>query len=218
MRSVFFLLLAANFAVWAWSTWLTPSALEVGSFAPKLPRILLASELPPPPPVPPAPPRCIAIGPFLAPDEVSKAGRLLEDEGFQPSVRTSKGEVAAGYVVMATGISSMAAQARTLARLHKAGFRDAAPHSDAADDSGVTVGKFEGLSRARARAAAAERMGVHVSVMQRTQPGKVFWLEFALGAQATASPESLQSTLGGAGNALKVEACESQPPAAGGRG
>jgi hypothetical protein len=54
--------------------------------------------------------------------------------------------------------------------------------------------------------------------MERTQPGNVFWLEFSLSAGSAASPESLQATLGGGGNALKVEACESQPPPADGRG
>lgn len=203
MRTLFFALLATNLAVWGWSSWFAPGPQRLGSTAPKLPQIKLASEVPP---VPKAP-RCVAIGPFLSPEEVSKAGRMLEESGYQPSVRTGKGDVTTGYVVMATGFESTAAQARTLRRLRLAGFADAAS-SDSTAGLAVSVGSFRMLATARARAAAARRAGVATSVLEQTRRDTVFWLEFGLKAGSAATPESLQSSLQGDGNALKVDTCE----------
>lgn len=214
MRTLFFVLLAANLGVLGWSSWFAPVPPPPGAAAPNLPRILLASEVPPPP----VRPRCVAIGPFMSPDEVSKAGRMLEEGGYQPSVRTGKAEVPAGYVVIAAGLESAAAQARLLRRLRLAGFADAATSDDGAEGLAVTVGNFRSLATARIRAAAVRRTGVTTSVMEQTRRDTVFWLEFGLKEGSAATPESLQSTLQGDGNALQVEACEPTPADGAGRG
>ena len=93
MRSVFLGLVAANLAYLGWTLWLAPPVTPAGMAAPKLPRIMLGNELPP---RPAAAARCVAVGPFLAADEVSRAGRLLEEGGYQPTVRVATGDVATG--------------------------------------------------------------------------------------------------------------------------
>ncbi len=213
MRTLFFILLAANLGLWGWSAWVAPVPQPPGVVAPNLPKILLASELPPPAVVP----RCVAIGPFMSPDEVSKAGRMLEDGGYQPSVRTGKADVPAGYVVIAAGPDSAAAQTKLLRRLRLAGFADAALSDDISDGLAVTAGSFRSLATARIRAAAVQRTGVAASVMEQTRRDTVFWLEFGLKEGSAATPESLQSSLQGDNNALKVEPCEPVPPDAAGQ-
>ncbi len=203
VRTTFFALLAANLGVWGWSSWFAPASQPLGSVAPSLPRILLASEAPPPP----VTQRCVAIGPYLSPQEVSAAGRKLEDGGYQPSVRTSKASATVGYIVVASGFASSAAQRRAVWRLRLAGISDAVAGTvDGAFI--VTAGKFNNIATARARAAASQRAGVTASVQEQSRQDNVFWLEFALKPDSLATPESLQAALLGNDHALQVQPCE----------
>ena len=204
MRTAFLVLLAANLAFFAWSQWLAPSASAAGAVAPNLPRVVLASEVPP---SERRSARCLAVGPFLVPEEVSRAGRLLEEGGYQPSVRTTKGDVPSGFAVIVTGIDTAAKQQAAIARLRRAGFPEASAKLDTTDSLGVYAGTFPDLATAKARAAAAARTGVETGVAPQTRRGNVFWLEFTMKSDSSVTPEELQQTLGGGESGLRVEAC-----------
>lgn len=207
MRSLFLILLAANLGYLGYTQWLAPNPAAAGSIAPRLPTIALASERPAQSLTSVAT-RCVAIGPYARPEEVSKAGRQLEDGGYRPSVRVSQGALRAYYSVVAAHIDSAAKATRALRRLRRAGFRDAGSKLDSSHRLAVQAGSYPDLASARASVAQAAVVGVPADVVEVSRTGTQYWLEFSLKMDSTTTPEALQMSLSSGGDPLQVQACE----------
>jgi hypothetical protein len=86
-----------------------------------------------------------------------------------------------------------AAQQRVVRRLGRGGLDDAFALPKLEEGYAVSVGLFSARQRADRRVLAVERMGLKASVVERTRPGTVYWLDFDLKTPAGApgSPDPL---------------------------
>jgi len=168
VRTVFFALLFANLAFFAWSRWVdvprTPAANEQIS---RLPRLKLVDELPPSAhptasnDTNSAPPgKCLSVGPFADVDNSARAAALLQDKGFDPRQRAEAGEMSAGYWVYLGGMKRETDTDKMLVSLERNGIKDALVMPESADSGRrVSLGLFSERTRAEKRAQSVRQMG-----------------------------------------------------------
>jgi SPOR domain len=199
MRGVFLALLLANLLYLISALWLVEPKPADEALPQGFARIALARE------VPRKPRRCITIGPFDEAAEIAAASNLLREVGYLPRSRIENGEFADGYLVFLKDIRSTGQLDRAMARLRRAGIRDAAIVPDGSPGIRVSVGAYRDLSRAQARADSVRKLGLAADVLERLSPGAKTWLDLDL----RSAGEELDPTTLKADGSLQVKPCPS---------
>lgn len=240
MRIAFFVLLAINLVYLAWAGWIdapTPPAV-VAKTGPVLPELKLASEGAPTdqtklatpdalasqrlaalasndvPPAGATNTRCVSIGPFSDLARAARGAALLHDRGFNPKQRAEQGEMWEGFWVYVGGLKSAADEAKVVKTLERAGINDAHAMPDRDEGRRVSVGLFTEKERAEKRAAAVKRLGYTAEVVERKQPGTIYWVDLELGASDRTVPTEGLLSDEDAGARLEIRVCPgSAPPA-----
>jgi hypothetical protein len=136
--------------------------------------------------------RCVSMGPFSELELTAQATAMLKQDGYQPRQRPANGPVPDGYMVLIGPLPNEAGQARVVRRLNRGGLDDAFALPKLDEGYAVSAGLFSARQRAERRVVAVERMGLKASVVERTRPGTVYWIDFDLktpaGAAGAADP------------------------------
>jgi Sporulation related domain. len=214
MRAAFFVLLLANLLYFGWARWIQPSepppAVHVSA---QLPRLMLASEVPPgEPDSRRADARgsagCVSVGPFVDLDAAAAAASILHAQGLESVRRAQAGETRSTYWVYIGGLANEAEQARVLQRLERGGITDARAMPAGSEGLRVSVGLFSERARAERRMRTLERLGLTPRLAERRESDAVYWIDVALPAGSTGiDTEGLPALLGGA--PLQVRECPS---------
>jgi SPOR domain len=238
VRVALFVLLALNLLYLAWSGWIdSPEPPPVASHpAPALPRLALGSEQQPPdqtqlvmpadaaaqvvsatgePGMTARASRCVSVGPFNDLAHAARGAALLHDRGFDPKQRAEEGETWEGYWVYVGGLDSAAEETKVLKTLERAGISDAHAMPEASDGRRVSVGLFSERGRAEKRAQGVKRLGFTPQIVERRQPGTVYWVDLDLGVGDRTVPTEGLLSIEDAGARLEIRVCPAaSPPAA----
>jgi cell division septation protein DedD len=238
MRVAFLVLLAVNLIYLAWAGWVDAPArpVVVEKTSPSLPELALASEpissderqlarpvaanAPGPQTVAATAsnesasvtsvtPRCVSVGPFADLARAARAAALLKDRGFTPRQRAEQGDLWEGFWVSVGGLKSAADEAKVVKALERAGISDAHAMPDAGEGRRVSVGLFSEKDRAEKRAAAVKRLGYSADIVERKQPGTVYWVDLDLGASDRTVPTEGLMSGEDAGARLEIRVCPS---------
>lgn len=227
MRTAFFVLLALNLVYLAWAQWLdAPNVPAARASAHVLPQLVLASEQLPgrgagegagaravaavgggTTSAAPSPERCVSVGPF---DDLTRAARgaaLLRERGFTPQQRAEEGETWAGFWVYIGGLKSAAEESTVLRTLRRAGIDDAHAMPEESGERRVSVGLFSERARAEKRADAVKRLGLNTQIVERRQPGTVYWVDIDLGPNDRSVPTEGLLSLEDTGSRLEIRVC-----------
>lgn len=226
MRIVVMILLLANLAFLAWANWIDrPAPLRPATVTTAaLPRLVLAAESAKDiaaesarqakpriaeavlAPLPEGTERCVTVGPFNDLATSARAAALLRERGLEPRQRTEEGERWEGYWVYIGGLNTVADEARVLLELQNNGIRDA--HSMPASEQGrrVSVGLFTEREGAERRAGAVRRLGFEPQIVERRQPGTVYWVDLTLTSQNQTVPSEGLTGMG-RGRTLEIKPC-----------
>ncbi len=221
MRTVFFTLLLANLAYFAWSHWIDkPPPPPVNESIARLPRLKLASELPPPPPrghtaektALAVSPGCLSVGPFGDVDNAARAAADLRGKGFDPRQRAEAGGASLEYAVSVGGMKSEAEAKRLLQSLKRKGFGDALLATDGVEAWGrISLGFFAERARADERARTARLKGFKAEVAEQRVAGTIYWLDLVPPAGMTTVPIA-GLFAEGVGSRIAVQPCPSASP------
>lgn len=240
MRVAFFVLLAVNLVYLAWAGWVDapPAPPVTTQTTPTLPELALAAEQVARTDQPelanaPADPsaartqsvgstpalaatgasnRCVSVGPFNDLDRVARAAALLRDRGLNPRQRAEPGETWNGYWVYVGGLKTEKDLAKVMKTLAQAGLTDAAPMPETSEGRRVSVGLFSEKDRAEKRASAINKLGLSADLVERKQPGTVYWVDMDLGANdRSVSTEGLLSA-DDPGGRLEIRVCPGSAP------
>jgi len=204
MRVAVICLLLANVLFFAWAGWIDTPPIRSDSAAP-VAALQLAER-------PGAPTRCWTAGPL--PDEVavSDLGAALSKQGIGSRTRSVEVQQPDGYLVYVDNLPDAQAKQRAIARLARAGIRDAAelPAGQPADR--ISVGLFAERDGAQQRLARVRATGLEVALEERSRPVNQTWLDIELkaGLEAPAIAALL------AGRAVPAIAWISCPASSGG--
>ena len=235
MRVTFFVLLGLNLVYLAWAGWVAapdpePLVAEVNR---KLPQLTLASEEQPtdstalsrpvtsraPLPAPVSPPegtpvastesssRCVSVGPFNDLAHAARGAALLRERGFDPEQRAEQGETWEGFWVYVGNLASAADETRVVQALARAGLRDARPMPATGEGRRVSVGLFTERARAERRAQTVKRLGFAAEIVERRQPGTVYWVDIELEDDSRTVPMEGLLSLENAGARLEIRVC-----------
>lgn len=218
MRNVFFVLLFANLAYFAWAHWVdVPAPPPVNEAIAKLPRLKLAEEVPPAQrPQANAAEKtglsesaaCLSVGPFADLDNSAHAVALLRAKGFDPRQRAEEGQPAQGYWVYVGGMQSQAEADTALVTLERSGITDALVMPETTDSSRrLSLGVYSERARAEKRAQAVrEQTGLQAEVAERKLPGTVYWVDLSPPPGTSTVP--LQDLFaGGVSSRIAVQPC-----------
>jgi hypothetical protein len=239
VRVAFFVLLAVNLVYLAWAGWIdapapaavttqpTPTLSELALAAEQVSRTDSAASASAPgssdartQPVggapalaaTSAPNRCVSVGPFNDLDRAARGAALLRDRGLSPRQRAEPGETWNGYWVYVGGLKTDQDLARVMKVLAQAGLTDAAPMPETRDGRRVSVGLFSERDRAEKRAVAIKKLGLDADLVERKQPGTVYWVDMDLGTNdRSVSTEGLLSA-DDPGGRLEIRVCPGNPP------
>lgn len=180
MRNAFLVLVLLNLGFAAWQQWFASGPEATRSVAQTGPRISLVAETRPGDAMPElttAPRTCISIGPFPNRVVVTELVGLLGDAGYGASQRIAQGDVWLGYWVYIDAIPTQAEAAAVVANLTDNGIDDAYVIADGNSGSLVSLGVFSVQARAEQRLTEARNLGYAPVVVDRSQPGDVYWLD-----------------------------------------
>lgn len=220
MRTLFFVLLAANLLVLARMVWFSPAPPPMGvSPVPAVPRLMLASEAPPPAAaatggggiaaVDSSGSACRSIGPFDDESEAARAAVAFSESGYDAAPRSEESRIAEGYWVSLPPQPTRQAETRLMARLARAGITDASILGEAASRR-VSVGVFTELERAERRAGEVRRLGLTPDVTERLRIGTTWWVDLQLKSpQELAEAESFNRE---SQSELELKPCPASPP------
>lgn len=218
VRVIFLALLLINLLYGAWAEWIdVPPPPEPNPIA-ALPRLKLASDLPPDKAPAPAkmaletpPPQCVSVGPFTDPAIAAQAVEVLKAKNFMPQQRAAELPAVRRYWVYLDKLSSEAAVTRVLHRLERTGIDDAEAMPPQTGDRRISLGLFDTSDRAQRRLKAARSMGFKPVMTERMLPGTVYWLDLTLASNTVAVPLKEVSDLApaGTGNPISVQSCPS---------
>ncbi len=175
-------LLVANLLFFVWAR--PPDPARTAAPPQPLPRLQLASEVPPPEKParvaavsdPALSASCVSLGPYR--DEASRmtAESALRAAGFEPRIRTAIWDVPEGWWAYVGNLASGEEQRRVLSAIRRAGIEDASlPDRDIGNR--VSVGVFSEQARAERRAEAVRRLGFPAVVEEYRRPASLHWLE-----------------------------------------
>jgi sporulation related protein len=240
VRVAFFVLLAVNLVYLAWAGWIDAPALAPVATQSKatLSELALATDQvarPDQPDLAGAPAdssgtrtasvggasqlaattaanRCVSVGPFNDLARAARGAALLRDRGLNPRQRAEPGETWNGYWVYVGGLKTDKDLAKVMKALAQAGLTDAAPMPETSEGRRVSVGLFSDKDRAEKRAAAITKLGLSADLVERKQPGTVYWVDMDLGANdRSVSTEGLLSA-DDPGGRLEIRVCPGSTP------
>jgi hypothetical protein len=219
VRIAVYALLLVNLLYLGWSEWIDVPPPPAPSSIAKLPRLTLASELPPDKQTPSAtqmtleasPAQCVSVGPFEDPATAGKAAMVLLAKGFNPQQRVAESPAVRRFWVYLDQFRSDATETRVLHRLEAAGIDDAEAMPADASGRRVSLGLFIDSKAAERRADAVRSMGFKPLTIQRTLPGTVYWLDLTLPNASTPVPLADISRVepGSGSSPISVQACGS---------
>jgi hypothetical protein len=239
VRVVFFVLVALNLIYLAWAGWIDAPVQPVVTTqpTPTLPELALATEqvqqvqtqLRQPVTTASTPvaqtvgsasddavrttasrSRCVSVGPFNDLTRAAKSAALLRERGFTPRQRAEQGETWNGYWVYVGGLKTQADEKKVLKSLEQAGLNDAQPMPEASDGRRVSVGLFSEKDRAEKRAQAIKRLGLDAAIVERKQPGTVYWVDMDLGANDRTVPTEGLLSIDDANSRLEIRVCPTE--------
>lgn len=224
VRAAVYALVLVNLLYFAWAEWIDVPPPPPKSSIAGLPRLTLASDLPPAKreasgskmalQMPPQ--QCVSVGPFDDPAVAAEALAVLKAKSFTPQQRAVEVPAVRRFWVYLDAFRSDASEMRVLHRLERAGIDDAEAMPPAVGGRRVSLGLFTDRDRAGRRMKAVQTMGFKPVMAERMLPGTVYWLDFKLPSASTAVPLKDVSSLepGGNGSAISVQPCPS-PASAG---
>jgi hypothetical protein len=225
VRRLFFALLFANLAYFAWGLWVTPPpSLPVNEAVAHLPPLKLLTELPADQrPDPDAPPKnlepvvtqtCMSVGPFPDVTNSAQAAAILKQRGFDPKQRAAEGDTIQGFGVFIGGMKSEAETDKVLVTLEHNGVRDALVMPVSAEGGHrVSLGLFTERARAERRGDAVRAMGLKPEIVERKIPGTLYWVDLAPQPGMTSVP--LQDLFAeGVSSKVSVQPCPETPASA----
>lgn len=235
MRVTFFVLLGLNLVYLAWAGWVAAPDAEplVAEVDRKLPQLVLASEerltgtelsrpvttSAPSPTQPVSSPegtpvassesssRCVSVGPFNDLAHAARGAALLRERGFDPVQRAEPGETWEGFWVYVGNLASAADETRVVQALARAGLKDARPMPATAEGRRVSVGLFTERARAERRAQRVKQLGFAAQIVERRQPGTVYWVDIELEDEARTVPMEGLLSLENAATRLEIRVC-----------
>jgi hypothetical protein len=220
VRRVFFALLFANLAYFAWALWVTPPpTVPANAALARLPPLKLVDELPPErrPDPNAAPPQdktaqCSSIGPFADVNSSAQAAALLKEKGFEAKQRAAEGDSTDGFWVFVGPFETQAETDKALASLEHNGVKDALVMPATADTGRrVSLGLFTERARADRRAQSLRAMGLSAQVADRKLPNTLYWVDLTPPPGMTSVP--LQDLFAqGVSSKVSVQPCP--PPVA----
>lgn len=200
MRILFLVLVLCNLGFAAWHAWYSAPALVTRPIRADAPGINLyadiadfgptqAEEGPNGAAFPPADREralvsCVSVGPLSNRVDVEDAERTLAAGGFRSTQRVAEGEVWLGHWVYIDAIDTQDEAVEIVARLAESGIDEAYVIADGNNGNIVSLGVFSAAQRAQQRFADAEALGYRPTVVDRSQPGEVFWLDVTVPNQA----------------------------------
>jgi signal recognition particle subunit SEC65 len=244
VRVTFFVLLAMNLVYLAWAGWIdTPAPPPVARSGPPLPELALVSDRKLSDQAQPITPRegdrpaaqtiaavtdagsprtnapaarCVSVGPFNDLARAARGAAILRERGFNPRQRAEEGDPWEGFWVYVGGLKSAADETRVLKSLERAGINDAHAMPEASEGRRVSVGLFSEKERAEKRAQAVKRLGYAAEIVERKQPGTVYWVDMDMGANERTVPTEGLLAVEDAGSRLEIRVCPGSgpPPAA----
>lgn len=221
MRNACLALLLLNLVYFTWAGWVgAPKPPPVNAAVEKLPRLKLASELPPAQSPAAAPRRgaynelsdtapCMSVGPF--PDILSsaQAAEILKTKGFAPRQRAAVGDMLAQYWVTVAGAKSDVEAQRVLKALSAHGIKDAEAMPDDPNHV-ISVGVFTDREHAQRRADAVRQLGYTADIGERQLPAAEYWVDLTPEGGRRAVP--LQALFAaGVNTRIGVQPCPSAP-------
>ena len=222
MRVIFYGLVLVNLLFLGWSQWIDVPPAPAPSSIAKLPRLTLASELPPDKraalatkmSLETSSAQCVSVGPFDDPATAGKAATVLLAKGFTPQQRVAESPSIRRYWVYLDQFRSDATEMRVLHRLEQAGIDDAEAMPPDAGGRRVSLGLFTDSKPAKRRLKVVQAMGFKPVMTQRMLPGTVYWLDLTLPNVSTPVPlKDVSNLKPGESAPISVQPCASTPPA-----
>ncbi len=231
MRTLFFSLVLANMAFYAWSHWLSAHDGDAPpGDAAGVPKLVLATEAKAAAPEAPAAgsggggaptapstmvagtdaaaneARCVSLGPFQQLAELAHVSAAMREAGYDPRQRVEEGDQVKGYWVYLDQFRNRKEALEVKRELVARGLPEAMIMPG--DNVVLSVGLFSEEARANRVAEQARALGLKPTVSDRTQRGTLYWMDIKLKAtDGFIDPASLQSE---SGRIIRVTAC---PPA-----
>lgn len=209
MRNAFLALVLINLGFAAWHQWFAVAPQPTRSLTQVGPRISLVTEVAseaqsrggndepaPVEPVTAVPQRCVSIGPFPNRVVVTDVMSLLDDAGFNASQRVAQGDVWLGYWVYIDAIPTQAEAAAIVENLTANGIGEAYVIADGSRGSLVSLGVFSVQARAQQRLTEARNLGYVPIVVDRSQPGDVYWLDVTADDGSAFAADALLGLIG----------------------
>jgi hypothetical protein len=219
VRVIFYGLVLVNLLFLGWSEWIDVPPAPAPSSIANLPRLTLASDLPPDKraalakkmSLETSPPQCVSVGPFDDPAIAGKAATVLLAKGFTPQQRVAESLATRRFWVYLDGFRSDVTEMRVLHRLERAGIDDAEAMPADAGGLRVSLGLFTDSKLAEHRAKAVRAMGFSPVTTERMLPGTVYWLDLTLPNASTPVPLKDVSKVEPSGSSapISVQPCSS---------
>ena len=203
MRNAFLALVLLNLGFLAWHSWFATRPKPTRSSTLIGPRLALAADTgtretaaAPDLALRAAARTCVSIGPFPNRVVVAEMTGRLDAAGFDSAQRIAEGDVWLGYWVYIDAIPTQAEAAAIVERLTANGIGEAYVIADGNRGSLVSLGVFSVQARARQRLIEARNLGYEPVVVDRSQPGDVYWLDVTAGDGRAFTGETLLGLVG----------------------
>lgn len=183
-----------------------------GGNAPVAQTVSIASDADNAPATSPPATRCVSVGPFNDLTSAARSAALLRERGFDPKQRAEAGELWEGFWVYVGGLKSETEEAKVMKALARAGISDAHAMPEDSEGRRVSVGLFTERDRAEKRAQAVKRLGYAAEIVDRKQPGTVYWVDLDLGANERTVPTEGLLSSDDPGSRLEIRVCPSAAP------
>jgi len=210
MRNLFLLLILLNLMVLSYQRWiLAPGDSEnPGATDSSIPMLQLAAspivaeavETTQEPDAENAEPRCMRLGPFASRDAAVAVQRDLRKRGALVSESSAEGQVWVGHWVQVPNLASRAAAEEARAQL-SASDLDTYILPDAESHS-LSLGIYRKRASAERLVRTARQLGYKTLIVDRFQPGTIFWLRVNMPFGGALQPGEFQ---GDSGQILRTE-------------
>ena len=184
MRNAFLALVLINLGFATWHQWFADRPRATRLLVQTGPTISLADETrardgqaEPGDAVPAEPRGCVSIGSFPNRVVVTEVTSTLDAAGFHATQRVAQGDVWLGHWVYIDAIPTQSEAAAIVGNLTANGINDAYVIADGNRGSLVSLGVFSIEERAQQRLSAASALGYAPVIVDRYQPGDVYWLD-----------------------------------------
>lgn len=196
-RWLFFGLLAANLAIFAWLRQQpAPEPIRFVATDPGVPGLRLLSEVETPGKQPtwqnpaensvsPVMPVCFRVGPFTSQAAISQVLEPLQDFVIKTRARRETASQEAGYWVFLPATKTRTEALRAARRLSDAGVKDYYVVTAGAHENTVSLGLYRDKDNAMARLESLNRRGFDAQWEARLEQWPEYWLDVAVASDQT---------------------------------